>query len=159
MVLLRHSPELWEILLVVWLFSSHHAVKKPNLAFMKRTRREWTWNKIKHWFILSNFYSKLTCSIVQCLSVNFLLLLFIHPVVSNSLWPHGLYSPWNSPGQNTGERSLSLLQGIFLTQGLNPSLPHCRQILYQLSHKGGPRILEWVAYPFFSWIFLTQESN
>ena len=57
-------------------------------------------------------------------------------VMSNSLWPHGLYSPWNSPGQNTGVDSLSLLQGIFLTQELNPGLPHCRQILYQLSHKG-----------------------
>ena len=46
--------------------------------------------------------------------------------------------------------SLSLLQGIFLTQGLNPGLLHCRWILYQLSHKGSPRILEWVAYPFSS---------
>ena len=44
-------------------------------------------------------------------------------------------SPWNSPGQNTGVSSLSLLQGIFPTQGSNPCLPHCRQILYQLSHK------------------------
>ena len=70
-------------------------------------------------------------------------------VVSNSLGPHGLYSPWNSPGQNTGVGSLSLLQGIFPTQGSNPGLPHCRQIFfYQLSHKGSPRILEWVAYPF-----------
>ena len=43
---------------------------------------------------------------------------------------HGLYSPWNSPGQNTGVGSLSLLQGIFRTQGSNPGLPHCRQILY-----------------------------
>ena len=41
-----------------------------------------------------------------------------------------------------------LLQGIFPAQGLNPGLPHCRQILYQLSQKGSPRILEWVAYPF-----------
>ena len=71
-------------------------------------------------------------------------------VVSNSLWPHGLYSLWNSPGQNTGVGSLSLLQGIFPTQGSNPGLPHCRWILYQLSHKGSPRILEWVAYPFSS---------
>ena len=71
-------------------------------------------------------------------------------VVSDSLWPHGLYSPWNSPGQNTGVGSLSFLQGIFPTQGLNPGLLHCRQILYQLSHKGSPRILEWVAYPFSS---------
>ena len=44
----------------------------------------------------------------------------------------------------------TLLQGIFPTQGLNPGLPHCRWILYQLSHKGSPRILEWVAYPFSS---------
>ena len=70
--------------------------------------------------------------------------------MSNSLRPHGLYSPWNSPGQNTGVSSLSLLQGIFPTQGLNPGLPHCRRILYQLSHQGSPRILEWVAYPFSS---------
>ena len=69
-------------------------------------------------------------------------------VMFDSLWPHGLYSPWNSPGQNTGVGSLSLLQGIFPTQGSNPDLPHCRRILYQLSHKGSPRILERVAYPF-----------
>ena len=73
-----------------------------------------------------------------------------HSVVSNSLWPHGLYSPWNSPAQNTGVSILSVLQGIFSTQGSNPGLPHCRRILYQLSHKGSPRILEWVAYPFTS---------
>ena len=64
--------------------------------------------------------------------------------------PRGLYSPWNSPGQNTGVGSLSLLQGIFPTQGLNPGLPQCRRILYQLSHKGSPRILDWVTYPFSS---------
>ena len=49
-------------------------------------------------------------------------------VMSNSLRPHGLYSPWNSPGQNTGVGSLSLLQGIFPTQGSKSSLPHCRWI-------------------------------
>ena len=73
-----------------------------------------------------------------------------HSVVSDSLRPHGLYSPWNSPGQNTGVGSLSCLQGIFPTQGLKPGLPHCGQILYQLSHKGSPRILEWIACPFSS---------
>ena len=62
-------------------------------------------------------------------------------VVSNS-------AIWNFPGQNTRVGSLSLLQGIFPTHGLNPGLPHCRQILYQLSHQGSPRILERVAYPF-----------
>ena len=66
-----------------------------------------------------------------------------HSVVSDSLWPHGLYSPWNSPGQNTGVGSLSLLQGIFPTQGSNPGLPHCRQILYQLSHKRSPILTIW----------------
>ena len=65
-------------------------------------------------------------------------------VVSDSLQPHGLYSPWNSPGQNTGVGSLSLLQWIFLTQDSNPRLPHCRQILYQLSYQGSPCIqLVW----------------
>ena len=54
-----------------------------------------------------------------------------------TLWPmdytaHGM----NSPGQNTGVGSLSLLQGIFPTQILNPGLLHCRGILYQLRHKG-----------------------
>ena len=71
-------------------------------------------------------------------------------VESDSLQPHGLYSPWNSPGQNTGMGSLSLLQGIFPVQGLNPGLQHCGRILYQLSYKGSPRLLEWVAYPFAS---------
>ena len=72
-------------------------------------------------------------------------------VVSYSLRTHGLYkSPWNSPGQNTGVGSLSLLQGIFSTQESNPGLPHCRRIVYQLNCKGSQRILEWVAYPFSS---------
>ena len=53
-----------------------------------------------------------------------------HSVVSDSLQPHGLYSPWNSPGQNTGVGSHSLLQGIYLTQESTQSLLHCRRILY-----------------------------
>ena len=64
-----------------------------------------------------------------------------HSVVSNSVRPHGLYSSWNSPCQNTGVGSLSLLQGIFPTQ------VSYRWILYQLSHQGSPRILECVPYP------------
>ena len=54
--------------------------------------------------------------------------------MSDSLQPHGLYSSWNSPGQNTGVGSHSLLWGIFPTQGSNPGLPHRRWIFYQLSH-------------------------
>ena len=55
--------------------------------------------------------------------------------VQNSLWPHGLYSSWNSPGQNTGVGSLSCLQEIFPSQGSNPGFLHCRQILNQVSHR------------------------
>ena len=70
-----------------------------------------------------------------------------HSVASDSLLLHRLYDPWNSPGQNTGAGSHSLVQVIFPNQGLNPGLLHWRQILYQLSHQGSSRILEWVAYP------------
>ena len=62
--------------------------------------------------------------------------------------PPGSSVHGNSPGKNTGMGCHGILQGIFLTQGLNPGIPHCRQILYTLSHQGSPRILEWVAYPF-----------
>ena len=55
---------------------------------------------------------------------------------------NGLYSPWNSLGQNTGVGSLFPLQGIFPTQGLNPGLLHCRWMLCQLSHKGSPWMWE-----------------
>ena len=71
-------------------------------------------------------------------------------VVSDSLPPHGPYSPWNSPGQNIRVGSLSIPQGIFPTQGLNPGLPPYKQILFQLSHKGNSRILKWIDYPFSS---------
>ena len=62
-----------------------------------------------------------------------------HSVESDSLQPYGLQParllcPWNSLGKNTGLGSHSLLQGIFPTQGLNPGLLHCRQILYRLRH-------------------------
>ena len=54
----------------------------------------------------------------------------------------------DSPGKNTGVGCHALLQGIFPTQVSKPGLPHCRWILYKLSHQGSPRTLEWVAYPF-----------
>ena len=60
-------------------------------------------------------------------------------VVSDSLWPQGLYSPWNSPGQNTGVGSLSLLQGIFPTRD-RTQVSCIAGILHQLSHKGSPKI-------------------
>ena len=69
-------------------------------------------------------------------------------------------TPWNFPGQNTGVGGLSLLQGIFPTQDSNPGLPRYSQILYQLSQKGCPRIMEW-EWRILSLLqmFLTQESN
>ena len=65
-------------------------------------------------------------------------------VLSDSLRPHGLYNPpgssvhGDSPDKNTGVGCHPLLQGIFPTQGLNPGVPHCRRILYHLSHQGSP---------------------
>ena len=68
-----------------------------------------------------------------------------HSVLSDCLRPHGLCSPRDSPGQNTGVGSLSLLQEIFPTQGLNPGLQHFRQIPYQLSYRMG---VEWWSLTF-----------
>ena len=64
-----------------------------------------------------------------------------HSVVSDSLRPNGLLPtrllrPWDFPGKNTGVGCHFLLKGIFPTQGLNPDLPYCRQMLYSLSHQG-----------------------
>ena len=67
--------------------------------------------------------------------------------------------PWNSPGQNTGVGSLSLLQGIFPIQGSNPGLLHYQWIIYQLSHKGSPRTLEWVDYPISSGSFQFRNQT
>ena len=75
----------------------------------------------------------------DCLSRSRVIYEFLYEsrsVVSDSLQPRGLYSSWNSLGQNAGVGSLALLQGIFPTQGSNPGLLHCRWILYQLIHKG-----------------------
>ena len=69
---------------------------------------------------------------------------------SHGLWPTRLLCRWNSPSKNTGVGCHSLLQGNVPTQGLNPGLPHCRQILYHLSQQGSPRTLEWIVYPFSS---------
>ena len=80
-----------------------------------------------------------------------------HSVMSNSLGPHGLYSPWNSPGQYTGVGSLSLLQRIFATQGSSSDLLHCRQFLYQLNCEGSPGLFKgWYKYKFSSLVKLLK---
>ena len=100
-----------------------------------------SFHKVQFWFYhISNDVSvmsqpfRLTAACMICPSSSVVKVSQSCPTLRH----HGLYSPWNSPGQNTGVGSLSLLQGIFPTQGSNPGLPHCRWILYQLSHKGSP---------------------
>ena len=77
-------------------------------------------------------------------------------VVSDSLRPYGLkptrlLCPWDFPSKSTGVGCHFLLQGIFLTQGLNPGLPHCRQTLYRLSHEG--------KYKFYSLSIFTERNS
>ena len=64
------------------------------------------------------------------------------------------YSPWNSLDQENGMGSLSLLKGFFPIQGSNPGLPHCRWILYQLSHKALGNF-----FPFSAWQFLHLQNG
>ena len=83
-----------------------------------------------------------------------------HSVMSSSLQPHGLYSPWNSPGQNIAVSSCSLPQEIFPIQGLNPCLPHCRQILSQLSHQKQLSMNTYLfKYAFFWSLFLNNFAG
>ena len=78
--------------------------------------------------------------------------------MSDLLGPHGLYIPWNSLGQNTGVGNL-FHQGIFLTQGLNPGLLHCRQILLQAESPGRPKNTGVGNLSLLQGIFLIQELN
>ena len=103
------------------------------------------WATKLNWYVYPNITLSLSVSVSVSLSLSLSIYIYeseseSDSALSDSLWSHGLYSPWNSPGQNTRVGSLSLLQGFFPTQELNPGLPHCRQILYQLSHKGSPCI-------------------
>ena len=137
-------------------------MRKPKLVLLKRPRREslrlhwWTHKDAQPMSSCSSSSYCLTATTWESMRPNCPAKLFPNywtikilwsescSVVSNSLRPHGLYS------QNTGVGRLSLLQGIFPTQGLNKHFPHCRRIVYHLSHKGSPRIMEWVACPFSS---------
>ena len=92
---------------------------------------------------------KPSSSLLRSLSLD---LCVSHSVVSNSLQPRGvkptrLLCPWDSPGKNIGAGCHALLQGIFPTQQSNPGLPHCRQILYRLSHQESPgNPLKWMGH-------------
>ena len=94
----------------------------------------------------------LVCAVLSC------------SVPSDSLQPHGLWParlpyPWGFSREEYWSALPLLLPGIFLTQGLNPHVPHCEQILYHLSHQQRPRILEWVTLSLLQGIFITQESS
>ena len=123
------------------------------------------------WLVINQYYQKIKASLVAQ-TVKSLPAVHVsvgerRSVMSDSLCPQGLFSPWNSPGQNTGVGSLSLLQGIFPTQGSNPGRLYCRWILYQLSHQGSrrPGFDPWVRkIPWRrkwqpTWVFLPGESH
>ena len=93
---------------------------------------------------MSTFVSKVTSLPFNVLSV----LCLVTQSCPTLYDPPGSSFHRDSPGKNTGVDCRALLQGTFPIQGLNPGLPHCRQILYWLSHLRSPRILEWVACPF-----------
>ena len=73
-----------------------------------------------------------------CVCVCVLLAQSCPTLQSRALWPTRLLCPWDSPGKNTGVGCHALLQGIFLTQGLNLVLRHCRQILCHVSYEENP---------------------
>ena len=111
-------------------------LKKGNFFFICKI-----FNQVQHWEVVSQFLLVffLNWRYFEFQGVKNVYESESHSVVSNSLRPHELYTSWNSPGLKTGVGNLSLLQRIFPTQGLSPGLPHCRQILYRLSHKGSPK--------------------
>ena len=121
----------------------------------KKEPEEVTWKNIRTslnlvtCILLFNFLIEM-CNIAN----SFGACVLSHSVMSDCLPSHGLQParllcPWNSSGKNTGVGCHALLQGIFPTQGSNPGLLHCRQILYHLSHLGLKQLLfaarSWVA--------------
>ena len=77
--------------------------------------------------------------------------------MSDSLWPHGLYSPWNSSGQNTGVTSLS--PGDLPNPGIKPRSPTLQADSLPAKPQGKPKNTGVGSLSFLQWIFLTQESH
>ena len=77
-------------------------------------------------------------------------------VVSDSLQPHGLYSPWNSPGQNIGVGSLSILQGL-LNPGIKPRSPSLQADSLPAKPPGKHKNTGVGSLSILQWIFPTQE--
>ena len=96
-----------------------------------------TWIQLRNWIELISFTTLWFNSFIDFAPLK------VKVLVTQSCptpWTvaHQLLCPWNSPGKNTGVGCHALLQRIFLTQGLNPGLLHCRQILYHPSYQGSP---------------------
>ena len=108
-------------------------------------------NEISPYIFHRWIWQQAMCGIYMCRAV-LCLVTQLHLTLCNPLdcSPPGSSVHGDSLGRNTGVGCHSLLQGIFPTQGSNPGLLHCSQVLYHLSHQKSPRILKWVAYPFSS---------
>ena len=106
---------------VLELSSSSDNLRSRCVWWLRGCERSWTtgWNKVAKRGEMVRVSKRKIAAATNC---------------KQSLHPRGLYSLWDSPGQSTGVGSLSLLQGVFPTQGSKPGLPHCRRILYQLSY-------------------------
>ena len=101
-----------------------------------------------------------SCEICILIEVSFFLEENVnHSVVSNSLQPHGLYSPWYSLGQNTGVGSLSLLRGIFPNPGIKLRSPTLQADSLPSEPQGKPKNTGVGSSSLLQQIFLTQESN
>ena len=143
----------WAIILQYWLIAHilqneipyHHDIPSHCLYTLPyRFMHNWGGERINSYNLAYLFlivqYSTQFLGHGSCLAsiadvLNYRILSEIRSVMYDSLRLHGLYSPWNSPGKNTGVGSLSLLQGIFLTQESNQGLLNYRQVLYQLSYQ------------------------
>ena len=93
--------------------------------------------------VISTIFLYMLCWVAQSCSV-----CSLQGSSGNGLYPSGSSAKRDSPHKYTRVGCHALFQGIFPNQGSNSGFPHCRQILYHLSHKGSPTVVEWVAYPF-----------
>ena len=137
-----------------WLKWLSMAISTTQVRMKTRARQD------GHWYQLTIQRRGLVCSYFSFNFISFLLIrqhvlccaqLLSHVQLFLTPWTVARKAPLSmrhSPGKNTGVGYHALLQEIFSTQGENPGLPQCRQILYHLNYQGSPRILEWIAYPF-----------
>ena len=117
--------------------SSTHGVYEPTQSFHGLVPINFSIPISCH-FQTKNLYSTNgnSCIFLVCMCLVAQLRLTLCDPMDSS--PPGSSVHGDSPGKNTGVGCHTLLQGIFPTQGSNPGLPHCRQILYRVSHQGSP---------------------